>query len=161
MSRIRHWQPGVEVVAKAATPGSRWQTNLITKKNGQVVSDVLLHNSTYTGKAATIKRNTSGTVAATETQSTESAAAPSEAAGESTAAAPAETTAAETTAAATTAAPTTAAPSAGSTTTVRGMRTETHGSACGDEPGSVRYGADRSERTVAEVPPESGEWSDQ
>ena len=26
-----------------------------------------LHNSTYTGKAATIKRNTSGTVAATET----------------------------------------------------------------------------------------------
>ena len=46
-------EPGVEVVAKAATPGSRWQTKLITKKNGQVVSDVLLHNSTYTGKAAT------------------------------------------------------------------------------------------------------------
>ena len=67
MSRTRHCQPGAEVVAKAATPGSRWQTNLITKKNGQVVSDVLLHNSTYTGKAATIKRNTSGTVAATET----------------------------------------------------------------------------------------------
>lgn len=108
-------QPGTEVVAKAATPGSRWQTNLITKKNGQVVSDVLLHNSTYKGKAATIKRNTSGTVAATETPSTESAAAPSESAGESTAA---ETTAAETaaptTAAETTAAPTTAAPSAGS-----------------------------------------------
>ena len=99
-------QPGTEVVAKAATPGSRWQTNLITKKNGQVVSDVLLHNSTYKGKAATIKRNTSGTVAATETPSTESAAAPSESAGES--------TAAETTAAETTAAPTTAAPSAGS-----------------------------------------------
>ena len=35
-------EPGVEVVAKAATPGSRWQTKLITKKNGQVVSDVLL-----------------------------------------------------------------------------------------------------------------------
>ena len=31
-------QPGTEVVAKAATPGSRWQTNLITKKNGQVGS---------------------------------------------------------------------------------------------------------------------------
>ena len=70
------------------------------------MSDVLLHNSTYKGKAATIKRNTSGTVAATETPSTESAAAPSESAGES--------TAAETTAAETTAAPTTAAPSAGS-----------------------------------------------
>ena len=80
------------------------------EKERQVVSDVLLHNSTYKGKAATIKRNTSGTVAATETPSTESAAAPSESAGESTAA---ETTAAET-AAPTTAAPTTAAPSDGS-----------------------------------------------
>ena len=108
-------QPGTEVVAKAATPGSRWQTNLITKKNGQVVSDVLLHNSTYKGKAATIKRNTSGTVAATETPSTESAAAPSESAAESTAAGTtAAETAAPTTAAETTAAPTTAAPSAGS-----------------------------------------------
>ncbi len=106
-------EPGVEVVAKAATPGSRWQTNLITKKNGQVVSDVLLHNSTYTGKAATIKRNTSGTVAATETAASDASEVSSEAAGETTAAAPAETTAAETTAAETTAAPTTAAPSPG------------------------------------------------
>ncbi len=103
-------EPGVEVVAKAATPGSRWQTNLITKKNGQVVSDVLFHNSTYTGKAATIKRNTSGTVAATETAS--ETAVSSGAAGETTAPSPAETTAAETTAAATEAA-TTAAPPAG------------------------------------------------
>ena len=79
------------------------------------MSDVLLHNSTYKGKAATIKRNTSGTVAATETPSTESAAAPPESAGESTAAGTtAAETAAPTTAAETTAAPTTAAPSAGS-----------------------------------------------
>lgn len=106
-------QPGAEVVAKAATPGSRWQTNLITKKNGQVVSDVLLHNSTYTGKAATIKRNTSGSVAATETAASSESTAPSESAAETTAAAPAETTAAPTTAAETTAAPTTAAPSSG------------------------------------------------
>ena len=106
-------QPGTEVVAKAATPGSRWQTNLITKKNGQVVSDVLLHNSTYTGKAATIKRNTSGTVAATETAPSDTSAAASESAAETTAAAPAETTAAPTTAAETTAAETTAAPSTG------------------------------------------------
>lgn len=105
-------EPGVEVVAKAATPGSRWQTKLITKKNGQVVSDVLLHNSTYTGKAATIKRNTSGTVAATESASADASAASSEAAGETTAAAPAETTAAAT-ALETTAAPTTAVPSPG------------------------------------------------
>lgn len=97
-------EPGVEDVAKAATPGSRWQTNLITKKNGQVVSDVLFHNSTYTGKAATIKRNTSGTVAATEPASADASAASSEAA----AATPAETTVVETTAA-----PTTAAPSPG------------------------------------------------
>lgn len=105
-------EPGVEVVAKAATPGSRWQTKLITKKNGQVVSDVLLHNSTYTGKAATIKRNTSGTVAATESASADASAASSEAAGETTAAAPAETTAAAT-ALETTAAPTTAVQSPG------------------------------------------------
>lgn len=32
-------QPGVEVEANAATPGSRWVTNLITKKNGEVISD--------------------------------------------------------------------------------------------------------------------------
>ena len=101
-------EPGVEVVAKAATPGSRWQTKLITKKNGQVVSDVLLHNSTYTGKAATIKRNTSGTVAATESASADASAASSEAAGETTAAATAATTALETTAA-----PTPAVPSPG------------------------------------------------
>lgn len=121
--------------------------DLITEKERQVVSDVLLHNSTYKGKAATIKRNTSGTVAATETQSTESAAAPSESA--------AESTAAETTAAETTAAPTTAHRQR---RTVRRIQLRTgvyagdNGSACGDEPGSVRYGADRSERTVAEGP---------
>ena len=98
-------QPGTEVVAKAATPGSRWQTNLIKKKNGQVVSDVLLHNSTYTGKAATIRRNTSGTMAATETAPSDTSAAPSESAAETTAPAPSETTAGETTAGETTEAP--------------------------------------------------------
>lgn len=55
-------QPDVEVEAKAATPGSRWVTNLVTKKNGAVVSDEFFHNSTYNGKPATIRRNTSGTV---------------------------------------------------------------------------------------------------
>ena len=62
-------QPGVEVEAKAATPGSRWVTNLITKKNGEVISDEFFHNSTYNGKPATIKRNTSGSVAAPEGES--------------------------------------------------------------------------------------------
>lgn len=63
-------EPGVEVEAKAATPGSRWVTNLVTKKNGEVISEEFFHNSTYNGKPATIKRNTSGTVASTEGEST-------------------------------------------------------------------------------------------
>lgn len=77
-------QPGVEVEAKAATPGSRWVTNLITKKNGEVISDEFFHNSTYNGKPATIKRNTSGSMAAPEGESSsESGADGSSAAGES------------------------------------------------------------------------------
>ena len=62
-------EPGVEVEAKAATLGSRWVTNLVTKKDGVVVEEILLHNSTYKGKSATIKRNTSGTVISTEGES--------------------------------------------------------------------------------------------
>ncbi len=62
-------QPGVEVEAKAATLGSRWVTNLVTKKDGVVIEESLLHNSTYKGKSATIKRNTSGTVVSTEGES--------------------------------------------------------------------------------------------
>lgn len=55
-------QPGVEKIVKAETKGSRWVTNLVTKKNGTVVSDEFFHNSTYRGKPATIKRNKSGVV---------------------------------------------------------------------------------------------------
>lgn len=62
-------EPGVEKEVKAATMGSRWVTNLITKKDGVVIEEVLLHNSTYLGKSATIKRNTSGTVASSEGES--------------------------------------------------------------------------------------------
>ena len=64
-------EPGVEVEAKAATMGSRWVTNLVTKKDGVVVEETLLHNSTYRGKSATIKRNTSGTVASSEGETME------------------------------------------------------------------------------------------
>lgn len=60
---------GIEVEAKAAVPGSKWVTNLITKKDGAVVSDEFLHNSTYKGKPATIKRNTSGVVVPKPTES--------------------------------------------------------------------------------------------
>jgi hypothetical protein len=68
----------------------------VTKKDGVVVSDEFFHNSTYNGKAATIKRNTSGVVITTEAATEETS--------------PAETTAAESTETETSAAPTTAAP---------------------------------------------------
>ena len=64
-------EPGIEVEAKAATMGSRWVTNLVTKKDGVVIEEDVLHNSTYKGKSATIKRNTSGTVAASEGETLE------------------------------------------------------------------------------------------
>lgn len=66
-------EPGVEVEVKAATMGSRWVTNLVTKKNGEVIEEILLHNSTYNGKSATIKRNTSGVVVPAEGESTSAA----------------------------------------------------------------------------------------
>ena len=59
----------VEVEVKKATPGSSWVTNLVTKKDGEVVSEIKLHNSVYNGKPATIKRNTSGSVLTTEGES--------------------------------------------------------------------------------------------
>lgn len=55
-------QSGVEKTIQEEKKGSRWVTNIVTKKNGVVVSDELLHNSTYRGKPATILRNTSGVV---------------------------------------------------------------------------------------------------
>lgn len=55
-------QPDEEKIVKAETKGSRWVTNMVTKKDGVVISDEFFHNSTYRGKPATIKRNTSGVV---------------------------------------------------------------------------------------------------
>ena len=55
-------QPGVENVISGGSIGSRWVTNLVTKKDGEVISDVFFHNSTYKGHAKTIARNTSGVV---------------------------------------------------------------------------------------------------
>lgn len=62
-------QPGVEVVVKAGKAGSKWETDLLTLKDGVVVSEMLLHNSTYNGKPGTVKRNTSGVVQTTEAPS--------------------------------------------------------------------------------------------
>ncbi len=49
--------PHTEKVIKQAENGSRWTTNLVIKKNGEVISDELLHNSSYKGHAAVIHRN--------------------------------------------------------------------------------------------------------
>ncbi len=55
-------QPGVENIVSAGSMGSRWVTNIVTKKDGEVVSDSFFHNSTYKGHSKTIARNTSGIV---------------------------------------------------------------------------------------------------
>lgn len=59
-------EPGVEKVKSAGTQGSQWETRLIVKKNGEIISDEVDHTTTYKGHAPVILRNTSGTVAATE-----------------------------------------------------------------------------------------------
>ncbi|MEG2451662.1 MAG: VanW family protein [Clostridium sp.] len=51
--------------AKEAKLGSRWSTYLVTYQDGKEVSRELFHNSSYRGKPATIKRNTSGVVTTT------------------------------------------------------------------------------------------------
>ena len=82
-------QPGQEVQTKAATPGSRWSTDLVTYENDKEVSREFFHNSSYRGKAAQIKRNSSATVATNATETTaaaESTTAETNAANESTAA---------------------------------------------------------------------------
>lgn len=66
-------QPGQEVQTKAATPGSRWSTDLVTYENDKEVSREFFHNSSYRGKAAQIKRNSSATVATNATETTAAA----------------------------------------------------------------------------------------
>ncbi len=75
--------PGMEVVAKQPTMGSYWETRLVIKKDGEVISREIDHTATYKGHAAVIHRNTSGTMAALpenpdETTIDPSGAAPSE-----------------------------------------------------------------------------------
>lgn len=59
-------EPGVEKTKKAGSQGSYWETRLVITKNGEVISNEVDHNTTYRGHAPVILRNTSGTVAATE-----------------------------------------------------------------------------------------------
>ena len=134
-------QPGEEKIVKAETKGSRWVTNLVTKKNGEVISDEFFHNSTYRGKSATIRRNTSGVVI----QPTD----PSASSGDSSAASGGETSAASTettsqTPAESSAAPTTSAAGPGvAETTTAASTTEaagpgvTEASTTAAEPGTI------------------------
>lgn len=55
-----------EKVVKEAVPGSSWSTYLVTYENGNEINREFFHNSSYRGKAAIIKRNTSGVVITTE-----------------------------------------------------------------------------------------------
>lgn len=55
-------QPGEEVVKSKGSSGSKWETRLIIKKNGEVISNEVDHVSTYKGHAPVIRRNTSGMV---------------------------------------------------------------------------------------------------
>lgn len=48
---------GQEILVKAGTKGSRWETNIIRKKGDNIISDKLLHYSTYKGKPSTIRKN--------------------------------------------------------------------------------------------------------
>ncbi|MDO5406573.1 MAG: VanW family protein [Eubacteriales bacterium] len=59
-------EPGVEKVKSKGSQGSRWETRLVIKKNGEVVSEEVDHHVTYKGHTPVILRNTSGTVAETQ-----------------------------------------------------------------------------------------------
>ncbi len=49
-----------EVTVSAGTMGSRWETRLIIKKDGEVISREVDHTTSYKGHAPVVKRNTSG-----------------------------------------------------------------------------------------------------
>ncbi len=55
-------QPDEEVVVSSGSKGSRWETRLIVKKNGEIISNDVDHTVTYKGHNPVIKRNTSGVV---------------------------------------------------------------------------------------------------
>lgn len=69
-------EPGVEKVKSSGSIGSKWETRLVVKKNGEVISQEVDHTVTYKGHAPVILRNTSGSVA--ETTPEEGSIAPSE-----------------------------------------------------------------------------------
>ncbi|WP_251493745.1 VanW family protein [Otoolea muris] len=65
-------QPDEEKIVKEGVPGTSWSTYLVITKDGVEVSREFFHNSSYRGKSAQIKRNTSGVVLTTVAETTES-----------------------------------------------------------------------------------------
>lgn len=59
-------EPGLEKVKSNGSRGSYWETRLVIKKNGEVVSQEVDHTVTYKGHAPVVLRNTSGTLAPTD-----------------------------------------------------------------------------------------------
>ncbi len=59
-----------EIVVTQPSYGSKWETKLIVKKDGVVISEEVDHTSTYKGHAAVIRRNTSGVVIAPSVEET-------------------------------------------------------------------------------------------
>ncbi len=58
-------EPGVEKVKSGGSQGSYWETRLVVKKNGEVISNDVDHTVTYKGHAPVILRNSTGTMAET------------------------------------------------------------------------------------------------
>ena len=65
-------EPGVEKQKSAGSKGSYWETRLIVKKGDEVVSQDVDHVVRYKGHAPVILRNSTGTVAPTESAPDES-----------------------------------------------------------------------------------------
>ncbi|NBH32975.1 vanomycin resistance protein VanB [Clostridiaceae bacterium] len=60
--------PGVEKTKSSGSKGSYWETRLVVKKNDEVISQDVDHVVTYRGHAPVVLRNSTGTMAPTESQ---------------------------------------------------------------------------------------------
>lgn len=163
---------GREVLVDKATLGSRWVTNLVTKKDGVVIEEKFLHNSTYKGHPATIKKNpnakpqetsiaaeaetphaeeaVSTTAASLETHETSQEAVSTTAAPtKASSAAKVQTTAA--TAAQTTAAPTTQRETEAATTAEKGPGVTTAATQDGNEPVNQGPGETPTSKSTDEI----------
>ncbi len=56
---VKTLKAGTEEIVKEAINGTQWVTNLVIKKNGEIISNEYFHISNYRGTAAIINRNSS------------------------------------------------------------------------------------------------------